>query len=116
MNELKKIITMLIDDLCNCWFEEADDEDIYPYAVFKLTSEADFDKDDYILEIDVYHPDIYELDELCDNIIKRLDRYKEYGQIQTCIYRINKLMLPNTQDTKRRQLRFVCKTYKGDLV
>ncbi len=119
MNELKYIINKLIEPLCDVYFGKAKDSPDYPYAVFMLSSEADFDKDDYILEVDVYDKrnTAFEIDELSEKIIKKLDRHKEYKEnIQTCIYRIGMLDLSNLETIRRRQLRFICKTYKGEIV
>lgn len=89
----------------------------FPYVVYKFpNSTDDFEKEDFILEVDVWGvgENTRDLEELTDDISKALHKYHHYseGVVQTSVYRINRVAIPDPdRNIRRRQLRFVCKTY-----
>ena len=118
MTELHKYVFETLSAInSKCYLEKAKDSAVCPYIVFRFpTSVDDFQKEDFILEVDVWDnlSDTTRLEALVTSIDTALHslKYYESGVLQTCIYRLNRLMLPDPDEKlRRRQLRYICKTY-----
>lgn len=88
----------------------------YPYAVFKMANSTENNhRDDVIIEIDIWDniSDTTRLETLTSDIDKRFHRQKYIdSKMQVSFYRENRLQVPDPDETiRRRQLRYVCKTY-----
>ena len=118
MNELLKNIYELIRTVtANVYLEEAPENAKFPIVTYKLTTSIeDFQKEDFILEVNVWNnnTNTLTLEELTENIDNTLHRSALYSnnQVQFNIYRTNRLMIDDPdRKIRRRQLRYVVKAY-----
>ncbi len=87
-----------------------------PYILYKFpnSNRAEY-REDFTLEIDIWDnkADTTELETITDNIDKKLNRLQILDEnFHVSIYRINRLMVPDTDPSiHRRQLRYNVKTY-----
>lgn len=98
------------------YFELAPQNAEFPYIVYKFpNSNRDEHREDFTLEIDIWDnkADTTELETITDNIDKKLNRLQILDEnFHVSIYRINRLMVPDTDPSiHRRQLRYNVKTY-----
>lgn len=102
-------------------FKRAKDNDTFPYVVYNLpsTSEVVANRDDIILEIDIWdiqrdgYDVISSIENLTDTIDKSLKdiRYLD-GKHLLMFQRLNRLVLPDEdKNIERRQLRYLIKSY-----
>jgi len=100
--------------------EEATQGAEFPYAVYNFpnSTQTARPREDFILEIDVWHysedRNFLPLETLTDNIDSHMQRLHHYeaGKLQASIYRINRLSLPEPEpNIRRRQLRYQVNTY-----
>lgn len=96
--------------------EKAKQSTPFPYVTYKLpTSTEEGHREDFILEVDIWdnNSNTFNLEQLTTSIDKALNRETYIdSNIQVSIYRINRLMIPDTDETiRRRQLRYQCKVY-----
>lgn len=96
--------------------ELAPQEEQYPFIVFRLPSSVENEqREDFIVEVDIWDnsADTTALENLTSAVDKALDRLRfNNTQVQTCLYRMNRLMVPDTDpQIRRRRLRYQAKTY-----
>lgn len=99
------------------YHEEAPQDAELPYITYNFpTSNENYQREDFILEIDVWGkaPYTVPLETLVNSIDSALHRSQYYaaGVVQASTYRINRLAIPDPdQDIRRRQLRYQVHTY-----
>ncbi|MDK2800567.1 MAG: hypothetical protein PWQ70_2186 [Clostridiales bacterium] len=122
---LNKIITSKLQEISELahqkqFFDTAIDKEQFPMAIFKFPNinEVEY-RNDLILEIDIWNGatanKVIQLEQLTDEIDKKLNRLKYIDDdMQVTIYRLSPYRLNITDEDetiKRRQLRYICKTY-----
>lgn len=126
MLALNKIVTSKlkeIDELSHQkqFYDVAVDKEQIPMAIFKFPNILNNEyREDVLLEIDIWHNStatgIVELEEISDEIDSNLNRLKYLDEyMQVSIYRQSPYLLnlnDEDEEIKRKQLRYVCKTYK----
>jgi len=102
------------------YFETAEDEATFPYAVYRLPTSTsignnDYARQDFILEIDVWDnvPDATRIETLADRIDVAINNQRvRTNLVALKIYRIGRLNIPDpNSDIRRRQLRYRVATY-----
>ena len=117
MNNLYTVIANALEEVVEkVYFEEAEENATFPYAVFKVpVSTKNYSRDDVILEVDIWgNGSAMTIEKLADSVAAKLNRFHYYedGNLQTSIYQINRLRITDPDpDLTRRQLRFRCDTY-----
>jgi|LSQX01.1.fsa_nt_gb hypothetical protein len=126
MLKLNEIVTSILKDIKKLshqkqFYDLAVDKEQFPLVIFRFSNILDNEyREDVLLEIDIWHNSdataIIELQEIADEIDSQLNRLKYLDEdIQTSIYRQSPylLNLPDIDEgSKRKQLRYICKTYK----
>lgn len=117
INLLQHIYGKLSSVHPSTYLEKAPKGTSFPYVTFNMpTSIEDDYREDFILEIDIWDNkpnDTTMLETITTNIDTELNRKYENNSIFQCsIYRINRLMIPDPNESiRRRQLRYQVKTY-----
>lgn len=118
MTELIKLVFQKLSEVSSTYLEQAPQDTSFPFIVFKFpNSDDDKKREDFILEVNIWDKttDTTTLESLTTQVENKLDnlRYLSSGdKIQTNIYRVNRLMIPDDDvNIRRRMIRFVCKTY-----
>lgn len=98
------------------YVEQAPQGTVFPYVVYILPNSTEENhREDFILEVQVWgnSKNTNEINNIAHNIDKKLNRLKYLDtNMQTSIYRVNRLMVPDPDPAiRRRELRYNCKTY-----
>jgi hypothetical protein len=114
---LKITFGKLAESGTNIYFEEAPMNATFPYAVFTFPNSIDLetDRQDFTLQVDVWDnnlTDTTRLENATSQIDKTLHKLRFINEQYLLIFqRENRLMIPDP-DLKRRQLRYIVKTYE----
>lgn len=117
MNNLYTVVANALEEVVDrVYFEEAEENAIFPYVVYRVpVSTKNYSRDDIILEVDIWGNGSAMVVETIANAVQaKLDRFHYFqdGNLQTSIYQINRLRIADPDpDLTRRQLRFRCDTY-----
>lgn len=117
-NELNKLIKTKLKTLTtNVYYEQANDDALYPHIVFSFReiNLGDLSRQDYILEVDVWDKSRspYNVEQLADNV-EDLLHCKNLPQtnILPTFYKIDrKSIIDPDKDIKHRQIRFQIQNY-----
>lgn len=116
----KRIVEVLKLIYPRVYLERAPQGALFPYIVYKFPTSDDTEwREDFILEIDIWDQpsdgSTVNLQTLADKVDLTFNRSRyisQDGKWITRIYRINRLMVPDPDETiRRRQLRYECRTY-----
>lgn len=119
MTDLIKLVYNTLKTLGTAYFEEAPQDQTFPYMTFSFPNSfttdsvgEDAQREDYVLEVEIWanKPDATALEALVESVISALDRKHYAGQFHVSIYLVGRLQIPDP-DYKRRLLRFNCKAY-----
>ncbi|SFJ83234.1 tail completion protein gp17 [Thermoflavimicrobium dichotomicum] len=121
MIELQKFIVSELKKIHPRVYQEWAPEDaVFPYVVYRFpTSNPNERREDFILEIDIWDqpPDgsTVTLQQLADQIDSSLNGVRYTSEDwNTRIDRINRLMIPDPDETiRRRQLRYELRTFEA---
>lgn len=121
MVELQKYIVSQLKSIHpRVYLEEAIQQGVFPYVVYKLPDSSTVNRrEDFVLELDIWdkpsNGSTENLQLLSDSIDKRFNRliYVDSNGWNVRFYRINRLMVPDSDPSiRRRQLRYEAKTYR----
>lgn len=117
-NDLNKLIqTKLKTLVSNVYYEQANDDALYPHIVFSFRdiNLGDLSRQDYILEVDVWDKgrSPYRVEELCDNVEDLLHcENLPQDRILPTFYKIDrKSIIDPDKNIKHRQIRFQIQNY-----
>lgn len=115
MTDLLEVIYEKLSEVGAAYFEQAPQDATLPYIVFTIPSTSeDFQRELLFLEVRCYDDDTdtTELERMANDVKSTLHRYKHYDadRLSTVIYFMSRNIIEEDYH-RRRDLRFVCKTY-----
>ena len=117
-NELKKFLQTKLKTIANkVYYEQADDDALYPHIVFNFRTIdlGDLSRQDYILEIDLWDKglDTNAIDKMADDVENLLQgqNLPQTGILPTFYLYDRKSILDSDKDIKHRLVRFQIQNY-----
>lgn len=117
-NELKKFLQTKLKTITNdVYYEQADDNALYPHIVFSFRTIdlGDLSRQDYILEIDLWDKglDTNAIDKMADDVENLLQgqNLPQTGILPTFYLYDRKSILDSDKDIKHRLIRFQIQNY-----
>lgn len=117
-NELKKFLQTKLKTIANkVYYEQADDDALYPHIVFNFRTIdlGDLSRQDYILEIDLWDKglDTNAIDKMADDVENLLQgqNLPQTGILPTFYLYDRKSILDPDKDIKHRLIRFQIQNY-----
>jgi hypothetical protein len=117
INLLKMLFTQLSDVGIPVYLEQPEQGTPPPYVSFSLPNsvEVETDRLDYTLQVDIWDNsrDNTRVETITTQIDNKLHKLRHLDNNQLLIFqRENRLMVPDPDGLRRRQLRYVIKTYE----
>lgn len=117
VNLLKMLFTQLSSANVPVYLEQPEPGKPLPYISFSLPNSVEVESDrlDYTLQVDVWDnsPDNTRIETITAQIDKKLHKLRHLDDNQLLVFqRVNRLMVPDPDGLRRRQLRYVIKTYE----
>jgi len=117
-NELKKLLQTKLKTITNdVYYEQADDDALYPHIVFSFRTIdlGDLSRQDYILEIDLWDKgtSTTAIDKMADDVENLLQgqNLPQTGILPTFYLYDRKSILDSDKDIKHRLIRFQIQNY-----
>ena len=120
-NALRELVrTQLLTVLDNVFYEEADENAMYPHCVFSFNTVdlGDFARDDIILDIDLYTKgsSVVALEEMADQVEALFNNANlPQSTILPTFFRMNRHPVPDTDKSiRRRNIKFQIQNYESE--